>query len=258
MKSTESMHKGSQNTSGSPLAELQRDLQPPSDKWALEPIILEGEETVLLGHGPTMSYVALFLSLCAQEPGVASRFGWPSAHIKGNIMFLDWESREETIRWRWNALLNGLNIEAPEHKYYYKQCSAALQDIIDDIREDIIRLNIRCIIIDLISEAISHKESHEDCNRFFTAVHSLPCTTLLIGPTNKDRMRTALGSKQLESRPRMIWEAVAVRQDQIIKVNLNIRKSNISLRVPHIELVFVINEEAKAIYFVNCLGLHLA
>lgn len=235
-------------TAGSPPIELQKDAQYPPTKWILKPIIPKGEETVLFGPRDSgKSYIVLFLCICSQEPEVASRFGWTAANDDGNVMILDWETQESTVGWRWNALLRGLEIRNPVRKYYYKRCSAALQDMADEIQRDIHRLDIKHIVIDSIAKAVSGDiNSYETSNKFFTAVRSLHCTTLLIGHTSKEKgkLKTVLGAGQFENDPRMIWEVVKTDgQNGTFDIGLFHRKSNVSAKFPPIALTFSINEE---------------
>lgn len=241
-----------EETKGCEPVPLEMDKEYPSTDWILKPIIPKGEETVFFGPRDSgKSYICLFLCLCAQEPGVASKFGWYAAEEDNNILILDWETQESTVGWRWNALLRGLQVTTPKRRYYYKRCTASLQDMVDEIQHDIYRLRVKTIIVDSIAKAVHGDiNSYETSNKFFTAVRALECSTILVGHTSKEKgkFKSVLGAGQFENDPRMIWEVVKTDgQNGSFDIGLFHRKSNVSPKFPPIALNFNINEEQQLV-----------
>jgi len=216
-------------------------------EYLISPIIPLNQPTAIFGlPGTTKSYLALLCGILASLPWWDNPLGLTVPEEPYRTLYLDYESSRETVTRCLHKLQQGL--ELPNLVLPYRRCALPLAEDIDTIRKMVEETKARFIIVDSLGGACGGDiYAPEPALRFFSALRSLNCTSLVIAHTSKEdsREKSILGTILWNAYFRQIWEAKVSREagEDEISSGLFHRKSNEDKLLPPIGFRFTfINE----------------
>lgn len=150
-------------------------------RYRVEPLIFEDEANLFYGDGDTgKSIFACFMAVLIQD-NLAALGLTPQA---GNVLLLDYETSEQTVKEVIQAIRKGLGIKSPsgdDNDILYRFCSRALADDIEAIQAIVLDREISFIIVDSMGMACGGDiERLEFTRAYFSALRSLKITSLTI------------------------------------------------------------------------------
>ena len=203
--------------------------------FRLAPFLQERQATLLFGHGDTgKSFVALYWAVLIAH-GVAHNGFVPE---QGNVLYIDYETDEDTIAERVQMICAGPQWEVPTNLY----CRYSYQTIaadIESVQRHVLDKDIECLIIDSATPAVGEAESATMTAEFFRALWSLRITTLTIAHVAKGgKENEPFGSIFWRNLPRSNWRVNATHEagDPTFTVGLRHTKSNNGQRLADIGL----------------------
>ena len=206
----------------------------PADTWAIYPLALENQTTVIFGDGGTgKSYLSLACGMSCQTgdtviPGLRP-------HIRHNVLYLDWEDEKITHSGRLQKLAYGLNIvdSVPDIKYLH--CYMPLADHLKQIKKAIRQYSIGMVIVDSGAAACGGEPEKPDVAlKFFNSLRELRCTIIVIcHVTKEDSKGKPFGSAFWHNAPRATFEIVGEEESPTDEINIGIyhRKANNNQKV---------------------------
>jgi hypothetical protein len=230
------------------LINTEQTYEPP--QYLLYPIILKNEPNIIFGEGESAkSLLAELFAICIELPLVKNEFGLTTNEKSTRTLYLDWETNRETIGWRFQCLIKGLDL--PYLELNYRRCYQTLSDDIDAISNAIAEVDAKCIIVDSIAAASGGDiNSAEVALNFFAALRKLKISSILIAHTAKDNLstgnkKTVFGSAFYHNYARSVWQTKKTTDEgeDDISVGLFHRKGNFSKRFPPIGFSFNFNED---------------
>lgn len=214
-----------------PVVELHSDMDDtPPPKYMLYPIMPLNAPTTIYGDGGSgKSYIALTCAICLSLSWKDNSLGLRPQENPVNTLYLDWETDENTLRWRLKKLTKGLGLKLSFISY--RRCSKRFVDDIDEIRKAIQSCSAHLIIIDSIGAAVAgDMNSAEVATQFFTALRTLNTTSLLINHQSKNDMgeRTSYGSVYFRNYSRSEWQIKKTQEtdEDTIEIALFQKKAN--------------------------------
>lgn len=209
----------------------QMALAPSEAKWRLRPVLPEQLTTMLYGEGGIgKSTLATYLGLMVQHG--LDDFGFRS--VRGNVLYLDWESSQQIVNDTMLALAAGMKLEEAPYMRY-RLCRRPLLDMLEDVKAEVESQNIKLLVIDsAVKAAGGEKEAKENALVLLNGLRYLGCTALLISHKSKtEGARGSYGSVFFENDARHIFEVQAVASDDDSQANIILfnRKSNIAKRI---------------------------
>lgn len=157
----------------------------------LAPFIYQRQPTVLFGDGGSgKSTISLTIAVCVAA-GIQLFYNYP---IQCSVLYLDWESDEETMSRRVAKLKNGLNIN--EHiPLRYKRMNGLLADQIDELATEIAENDYKLVIVDAMAKATANApEGATSALTMFDAMDSLEVDYLIIDHIDKASLRPGQGN----------------------------------------------------------------
>lgn len=153
-------------------------------RYRLYPLLPEGQPTILYGKwGSFKSYLALALCLMVQTGKEFMGF----EPIRGNVLYLDYESEKEDIDERIKALCSGWGIEPVE--ILYRFCVSPLEDDLERIQEIVAEADIHLLVVDSVGLAVGGSLTEaEPALAMMRCLRSLRTTTLLLDHLSKVAM----------------------------------------------------------------------
>ena len=254
--------------SGSKLVELS-SVETERQRWVLYPYLESGGPTVLYAAGGSCKSV-LALGMCVSMATGRAVVGKP--HVEPcNVLYLDWETDEQTHAERLKAILRGNFIrELAPGRIFYKYMSAPLPEAVAQIRRDVRRYDIRFIVVDSISYAAGGDINEAACaTYFYRKLRDIPAWWLLVGHIRKpgqmqakDDAASLYGSVYWFNGARMLWQAEAIREEEspTVQVRLSQQKANNTMRARQhgFELQFVATDELGALESIRIRSLDLS
>lgn len=184
-----------------PILELGTQPETMRQSFRLHPILHEDEPTTIYCPGGVgKSYLANFIACLVQfdrqgfsggpvsetAGDIATRLWTP---IQGNVLYCDWESTHKDHQRRTWAIKRGLGIEG-EETFMYLPCDQPLSVIIPDIKAAVERQDIKLVIIDSqMAASETGPDQAGNGTRFFNALRSLHCATLVLDHVSKATMQ---------------------------------------------------------------------
>lgn len=218
---------------GEPIESLEPNDTDEPARYILSPYIYEDHPTLIYGPGDSgKSFLALYwacvLASGAMENGLAAH---PDGH---EVLYLNWEMQASEMRTRVKMLRGShpLLTKAPYHRW----CVGPLADFAPDLKAEIIEKQIGVIVIDSIAPATGGEiTSAEPVVRFFQALASLRCSSLLIGHVAKGgegREATTYGSVFYFNLSRSVYEVKKVQEEESGSYHMALyhRKNNLGRR----------------------------
>ncbi len=177
-------------------------------RYRLKPFVLENELTSIYAYGGSgKSVIADFITVMVQS-GV-SLLGLDV--VKGNVLYLDWESSKETIDERVKAIKRGMGINDNELPYY-RRCHRLIASEIAEIQAQVLEKDIRLVIIDSAGMASGFDDYHASAMDMLRAMRSLNIAVLIIDhkPKGSDTM---FGSVYKTNECRACFEIKAIQEE---------------------------------------------
>ncbi len=210
---------------GEPVVEVGRAPLRATATHRLAPILVEGQPTVIFGEGGSFkSYIATMMGILVKSGSTLLGL----CPLKGNVLYLDWETSSEELNERVRALCVGLGLDAIGLDYRY--CCAPIADDLSAIQEIVADREVGLVIVDSLGAACGgDPNSAEVAVRMFAAIRSLHVSTLLIDHVSKNSEKpTPFGSVYKVNYGRSVWEIKRVQnlRERAIRVALYHRKVN--------------------------------
>ena len=195
--------------------------------WLIYPIIEKDNPTLIFGVGSAGK--SIFAQLCAVLVDAGHNFGGLEV-IKGNVLYLDWETTHRDLLARITSIRNVLGLEGKSH-IWYKRMSTGIEDGIEEIKEVVATHDIDFIVIDSMGAALGNDASEQKVvTGAFSAIRSLSVTALVIDHPNKAEtgLKALFGSTYKSLLSRHVWEVLKDQQvgDNLTKFALFHRKAN--------------------------------
>lgn len=211
---------------GEPVVRLGSVDAPETPGWLLEPILLDGEATLIYGQGGIgKSY---FSGLCAVLVDQGLSFGKLNPQ-KRNVLYLDYETGTHVAARRFNSLHNGFGLDESSNVFYrfsYQPLAAEIAELQKLVAEN----DIGLVIVDSAGPACGGEpEAAAMAIAYFTALRSLKIASLTIAHRSKGITSSGpFGSVYWVNYPRNVYELkkAQVVGDNVIHVALLHEKAN--------------------------------
>jgi hypothetical protein len=177
-----------------------------SVEWAIQPILINNEHNVLWADGGSgKSFFALYMATLIQEGYNYSDSTNGLSVEPANVLYLDYETKNESIGRRVAKIHKGMGIEH-ESAIRVRHCDRPIDEDIDNIMEMCAVGNIGVVIVDSMAMAISGDglESSSSVINYFNALSLLNLTTLTISHSNKQG--GLFGSQYTRNYSRSVFE----------------------------------------------------
>ena len=218
---------------GEPIESLEPSVDDTPTRYLLNPYVYEDHPTLLYGPGESgKSFLALYwaclLSSGAMENGMSTH---PDGH---GVLYLDWELSAKEAR----ARVKMLRAAHPSLKNApdYRHCFGALAEFAPDLKHEIRAKGVGVVVIDSLGPATGgDMTSAEPVLRFFSALASLRCASVLVGHVAKGgegKEATAYGSVFYYNMSRSVYEIKKVQEEDSgsYRMALYHRKNNLGRR----------------------------
>ena len=197
-------------------------------RYLLRPLLVEGEANMIYGDGGTFkSYLGLLIALLVQSGEPA--FGLQPK--QGNVLYLDWETRDTTVNARLRALSVGL--ERAPIAIQYRRCYATLSDDVEALQQMVYDANISLVIVDSVGAAVAEElKEAESASSMYNALRTLRTTSLLITHVPKalpgQTSSNPYGSVYFRNYTRNAWEIRKIQEAGSDGISLGLfnRKNN--------------------------------
>ena len=161
----------------------------------IEPILQEKQASVFFGQADTgKSFLAGYCGYIVAA-GQAQNGFTPEP---GGVLYLDYETDEDTWWERLRMISNGREMPMPQN-FYYRYCHQLLAGDIQHVQRLILERDIALVIIDSAAPAVGEPESAQMTAEYFRALRSLKTTTLTIAHVSK-------GGKEDEPFGSIFWK----------------------------------------------------
>lgn len=226
---------------GEPVESLEPGPEAGTICFILNPLLRERNSTILYGPGDSMkSFLALYCGML-----LSSGVNGPDLRAAGRtrrVLYLDWESSAPDVRSRVKLMQTGDERlrEIPD----YRHCTSSLADDVVEIHRIVDGGGYDVLMIDSLALAAGGQELEkaDTAMRFYAALESLDCTSLVIGHTPKPqegmRNLTLYGSVFFRNLCRIQWECR--REKQVL--TLIQRKNNLGRPADPFALSMAIDE----------------
>jgi hypothetical protein len=177
--------------------------------WLLRPLLLQNQPTMIFADGGTgKSYVSLLVSMLVGFPWVDNPFGWKTPDNPVTSLYLDWETDENTTKYRLQRICRGM--DQPKPPLEYRHCSRSFIMDLAAIQRHVLESKAGLVIVDSLGMACGGDlKEQTSATTFFQALRELQVSALLLTHVSKDEMRktkTAFGSVYFQNHARSVWE----------------------------------------------------
>lgn len=171
-----------------PITPLQPKPVRPSQQYLIEGILPKGKATILYGAGGVgKSILAATMAVCVQT---GRRF-LGLAGTQAEVLYLDWETDEEDIAARVQAVSHGMALPMPALRY--SSLVRPIEEQAPSLARVVAEQGIGLVVIDSVGMAMSSARDGGDPSdtaiRFFRALRSLNAAILAIDHVSGDDMR---------------------------------------------------------------------
>jgi hypothetical protein len=132
--------------------------------------------------------------------GVTVAIGTPQLGLQpepGAVLFLDYETDEDTVWERVNMVSAGFDEPIPEG-FYYRQMHQTIAADFQQVNQLVMDHNISLVIVDSAAPAVGEPEASQATNEYFRALRSLRCSSLTVAHVSK-------GGKETEPFGSIFW-----------------------------------------------------
>jgi hypothetical protein len=202
---------------GDPITEVGHDaVDWSAPQYAVAPLSPLNEPGLLYGPGGSgKSLIALTLAIAV----AAGRELLPGTtqHVKGPVLYLDWETSRQKVNRRIVSICAGMEIEVPRGIYYRRQ-NKPLADDAEELSAFVAEHKIVYVVIDSAAQAIGHQGDYGDANegalKLFEGIRYLgQVSTLIVDHVSKQELvlagkkgRVPYGSVYKINYSRAAWE----------------------------------------------------
>jgi hypothetical protein len=239
---------------GNPIVDLREYTKRPQGIWALRPLILDDQPTIIFGAGglgKSLVGLAAMLSLNTETailPGLE-----PMGGHKG--VYLDWESTSYEHGGRFSQIMTGAGLTVADCQALHLPCAGTLSENVGPIKRHLDEQGITFAIIDSAGLACGGEpEKAEAALGFFTAVRYLGVPCLVIAHQVKgDSRKMPFGSVYWHNSARATWE---IRNQQslgenLLRIGLFARKSNVGALEKPLGFSFTFSMDSIQISSIN-------
>jgi hypothetical protein len=153
----------------------------------------ERETTLMYGDGE--SGKSIFAVRIAASIATGQDVPWGCEVKTGNVLYLDWETNEDTVASRLRRVCAGMCIDVPDN-IFYQQCFRSLSDELPGIREQISKKHIALVVVDSIGFASDGPLTEDQTAR--STINALrqmsPATRLVVAHVSAETARMQSGS----------------------------------------------------------------
>lgn len=202
--------------------------------WLLKPLLLKDQPTMIFADGGTgKSYVALLVSMLVGFPWMGNPFNFKVPEQSVTTLYLDWETDENTTKYRLQRICRGM--DQPKPPLEYRHCSRSFILDLAAIQRHVLESKAGLVVVDSLGMACGGDlKEQTSATMFFQALRELQVSALLLTHVSKDEMRktkTAFGSIYFQNHARSVWEMNGVLsrdgdENATINVGLFQRKHN--------------------------------
>ena len=179
---------------GTPAIKLADHAMPEVLVHRLFPYLQERQATLFFGEGDTgKSWLAIWMAVLVSTG--MSMLGVEAE--PGPVLYLDYETDEDTLWERVNMISAGLGIAIPDG-IYYRQMHQLLAADFQQINKLVVDNNISLVVVDSAAPAVGEPESSAPTTEYFRALRSLRTSTLTIAHVSK-------GGKENEPFGSIFW-----------------------------------------------------
>jgi len=229
---------------GPPVIQLATHIVKESLGMRLSPLLQERQATVFYGEGDTLkSFLALFLAILIatgeKQIGLTPE--------PGNVLYLDYETDEDTMWQRASMITTGLALDIPDG-LFYRYLHQPLAADIQQINRIVLDRGIDAIVVDSAAPAVLEPESASMVTEYFRALRSLRKTSLTIAHVAKNSKQLApYGSTFWRNLPRANFMVQASRELEHVTVGLKHTKSNNGRRLHDLGFKFEFDNDRVTI-----------
>jgi hypothetical protein len=218
-----------------------------SAKYVIDPLVPANVTALLYGPGGSGKSIIALASAMSIQNGREIIPGIPPA-IKGNVLYLDWETDGPVINERIQAIAAGAGFKPAT--ITYRRCIRPLAEEAEEIANAVAERDIVYMVIDSAGMAMGtsgeYGDSNESTLRLFDAIRHIGISTQVIDHVSKQEMRSKgkvqgllpYGSVYKVNLARSAWEVRngTSENDERVKVALIHTKANDSRLKPQIGL----------------------
>ena len=208
-------------------------------QWAINPLVPKGVASLLYapgGSGKSQTALACALSI---QLGREIIPGCPPA-IKGNVLYLDWETQKEVLAERLQRICRGIGPDVAPPDIFYRRCIKPLADDAEELSSFVADKDIVFVVVDSCEPAMGRANEYGDANekalRLFDALRLIGCSALVVDHVSKQEMsmtgrkrgKMPYGSVYKVNLARAAWEMkpVTTLSDETIIVGMHHTKAN--------------------------------
>jgi len=207
--------------SGTPPVNLFDQEPQDDDVWRIPGLLAEDVNVIYGNSGSGKSYLAIIWAHAIQN-GVSV---CDLRTIRGNVLFLDYETTDRKMRRRLLRVDAGLG--ANGDAMLYKSGDVPIAGMLDHLQMLILEHDIQFIVIDSLARAVGGKiTDEENVIRFFESIKTLEVGILIIHHTNKSD--EYYGSPFIRAYARNLWRLRSVQNEgqQELSIQLEQEKEN--------------------------------
>lgn len=159
-------------------------------QWAIEPFVPRGAGALFYGPGGSGKSRLALASALSIQMGREIIPGCPPS-IKGNVLYLDWETDGNTVAERIQQICRGINVPAVDINY--RRCVRPFVDDVEELAYFVNANSIIYVVIDSVGMALGKQSDFADAAdgalRLFDAIRVLGTSTMLVDHVSKSEMR---------------------------------------------------------------------
>jgi hypothetical protein len=177
--------------------------------WLLRPLLLKNQPTMIFADGGTgKSYLSLLVAMMVGYPWTKNNMSWKTPEQSVTTLYLDWETDENTTKYRLQRICRGM--DQPKPPLEYRHCSRSFVMDLAAIQRHVLESKAGLVIVDSLGMACGGDlKEQTSATIFFQALRELQVSSLLLTHVSKDEMRktkTAFGSVYFQNHARSVWE----------------------------------------------------
>ena len=194
---------------GEPAVELYTSSEIKKPEYLLYPLIIKNYPNVIFGDpSAAKSTLAVILTQVLMLPWVDNPLGIMAPGRPIKVLYLDWETDEDTILWQATMLERGMGLGFLAINY--RHCSMPLASDLHEIKRHIGSLGTDVVIIDSLGLACGGELNETQAPLgFYAALRELKVTSLILAHNSKDReskKRSIYGNQFFTAGARNVWE----------------------------------------------------